>query len=157
MGSRDVPTVSYFPFQKKPSINSTKTFIRKNDMIHNKYAKSRPPKIRTKNERPDIFLEGEHIARTNTAWQQEIDFRYFENMRYKMRKSTSNALNKHQPAQVTVVKTVVGPSSTPTWADSEEESPMTRDTNGRRTANTLIKHCRNHPKTYSTCREPTPT
>lgn len=74
-----------------------------------------------------------------------------------MRKSTSNAINKHQPSQMTVVKTVVGPSTTPTWADSEEESPISRDNNGRRTANTLIKHCRNHPKTYSTGRQPTPT
>ncbi len=56
MGSRDIPTVSY-SLKPPPILNNTKIFSRKNDLLATKYAKTKH-KIRTRNERPDIFLEG---------------------------------------------------------------------------------------------------
>lgn len=82
MGSRDIPSVA---FPHRPQLTS-KPFPKKPDR---KYpSKTRPPKLRTRNERPDIFLEGEQLTANNSAWQQELDFRYFEHLRNPTRKST---------------------------------------------------------------------
>ena len=70
-------TLSSFPLKRPPALNTSKGFAKKNDLLNAKYSKVKQSKIKTRNERPDIFLEGEQLARVNSAWQQEVDMRYF--------------------------------------------------------------------------------
>lgn len=74
MGSKDIPCVTYST--KKVSHLSVKTFAKKNEILGAKYMKGKSSKIRTRNERPDIFLEGEKLAKINPIWNQEMDARY---------------------------------------------------------------------------------
>jgi hypothetical protein len=109
MGSKDVPMTTYAAKRPK-ALTSTKTFNKKTDLLNAKFSKIKSVKARTKNERPDIFLEGEQLAKNTQAWQQELDIRYFEHVREKMRKSTPNAFLKHHPP----VRRTPMPRSTPT-------------------------------------------
>ena len=69
MGGRDIQ-FSSFPTKRPPALTSAKMFPKKNDLSHNKYSKIRSMKVRTRNERPDIFLEGEQLTKTTAAWHQ---------------------------------------------------------------------------------------
>ena len=115
MGSKDIP-LSSFPQRKQSALNSSKGFTKKNDLLNAKYSKLRHNKIRTKNDRPDIFLEGEQLSRVNTAWQHEVDMRYFENIKEKMRSSTPSGFLK---TVNTKIKTPA-PRSTPAHTEIEE-------------------------------------
>ena len=55
MGSKDIP-FSSFPTKRPPILTSAKMFIKKGDLLSNKYSKLKTSKIKTRNERPDIFL-----------------------------------------------------------------------------------------------------
>ena len=57
MGSKDIPLVS-FSVKRPTALTSTKVFSKKNDVLNTKYSKHKSNKIKTRNERPDIFLEG---------------------------------------------------------------------------------------------------
>jgi hypothetical protein len=87
MGSKDVASVS-FPTKRISHLLSTKTFSKKNELLNVKYSKGRSNRIRTRNERPDIFLEGEQLCQINLIYHREMDLRYLE----KARRSTP-----HQP------------------------------------------------------------
>ena len=52
-------------------------FAKKGEIVNNKFTKLKQAKVRTKNERPDIFLEGEQLTKATTAWNQEMDIKYF--------------------------------------------------------------------------------
>ena len=94
MGSKDIPTVS-FSHKRTPSISNSKGFPKKSDYINNKY-KNKSSKVRTKNQRPDIFLEGEQLSKVTNNWQNDIDFRYFQSLKQKMRKNTPSSFEKNQ-------------------------------------------------------------
>jgi hypothetical protein len=54
MGSKEVPMIT-FPSKRTNHLN-TKSFSKKTEKISTKYTKGRSNRIRTHNERPDIFL-----------------------------------------------------------------------------------------------------
>ena len=85
-------------------------FAKKGEIVNNKFTKLKQAKVRTKNERPDIFLEGEQLTKATTAWNQEMDIKYFESVRDKMRKSTPNSFLKQHPN----FRKTPAPRSTPT-------------------------------------------
>ena len=77
MGSKSVPNSSYSTTRMNHLI-STKTFSKKNEILCSKYPKIKPTRIRTRNERPDIFLEGEQLSHVHAVFNREIDPRYLE-------------------------------------------------------------------------------
>ena len=87
MGSKDIPTVA-FPHKRTPS-TANKCYPKKSDFISGKY-KNKSNKVKTRNDRPDIFLEGEQMARFTTSWQKDVDLRYFQSLKDNHRKYTPN-------------------------------------------------------------------
>jgi hypothetical protein len=58
-----------------------------------KYTKGRSNRIRTHNERPDIFLEGEKVCNLKMAWQKNLDIKYLETYKANLqRRSTPMSL-----------------------------------------------------------------
>jgi hypothetical protein len=75
MGSKSVPNSSYST-NRANHLLSTKAFSKKIEILGNKYPKIKPTRIRTRNERPDIFLEGEQLSHIHSVYNREIDPRY---------------------------------------------------------------------------------
>ena len=94
MGGKDIP-FSSFPTKRPPILTSAKMFIKKGQILNNKYSRIKSSKVKTRNERPDIFLEGEQLSKATNVWNQQMDIRYYDSMRDKMRKSTPNSLLKN--------------------------------------------------------------
>jgi hypothetical protein len=69
-----------------------------------------------------------------------------------MRRSTPNAIIKqvpnHAPSPIVIVKTIMDHRSTPSWTDTENDSPLICQTPQRRTANSLLR-AKSNPKAQS--------
>jgi hypothetical protein len=87
MGSKSVPGSAY-PTTRPAHLLSTKAFSKKNELLGSKYPKVKPARIRTRNERPDIFLEGEQLSHVHAVYHAQLDQRYLEPFKERLRKST---------------------------------------------------------------------
>lgn len=157
MGSKDIPTVS-FSHKRAPSITNSKAFPKKSDYITNKY-KNKNNKIRTRNERPDIFLEGEQLSKINSIWQNDIDFRYFQNLKQRMRKNTPSSFEKNHINEIPSHK-VEGPRVIPNKTELDLESQLSKTSQfkqNRCTTNSLLKdqHYKSNHRIHSTDRQRT--
>ena len=97
MGSKDLPAPS-FP-AKKPLLSSSKGFGKKNDVLAIKYPKACSHKIRTRNERPDIYLEGEQVSKNNQIWERDVDIKYLNDMRERFRRNVPNTVTRKTSKQ----------------------------------------------------------
>ena len=151
MGSKDLPLVS-FPSKKPSPLISAKVFSKKTDILNAKYSKMKNHKVRTRNERPDIFLEGEQLARNNAAWMHQ-DAQYYESIRHSIRKSTPNAFVKNYQSRGRNLLA----RGMPLEADFEEEASCAYILNyPRRTTTTMSKlQSSSNRRIYSSERQPT--
>ena len=99
------------------------------------------------------------MAKNNHIWQREMDVRYLNDVRDRLRKSTPNTVLR-KTSKPEAARTNMAHRSSPTWADSEDDSPLLQLNNplNRRTANSLAKsnlHRSSQQQVYSSGRQKT--
>lgn len=88
IGSKTIPPALIATNRRVNSQGQSKNFMRKTEVQSAKNGKTRRNHVRSKNERPDIFLEGEHVSNQPLIiFKGEIDSRFIESCKEKFRKN----------------------------------------------------------------------